>query len=124
MLQQRREVVSAYRALEAQAARMAARLRSDDWQAIVGESEAYVAAVAALAELEGDCELDAEARAAKHALLERTLDHDLEIRTRLMEYREALARQIACSRRRQASAGTYGAVGIATRAAPGPKRQP
>lgn len=124
MLQQRREVADAYRALEAQAARMAALLRSDDWQAIVGEGEQYVAAVAALAELESDCELDAETRAAKYAMLERTLNYDLEIRTRLMECREALAQQIACSRRRRDTAGAYGAVGIATRAAPRPKRQP
>jgi hypothetical protein len=117
MRQQGREVVSAYRALEAQAARMAAMLRSDDWQAVIGEGEQYVAAVAALAELEGDCELDPEARAAKYAMLERTLNYDLEIRTRLMECREELAQQIARSRQRRASAGTYGAVGVATQRA-------
>ncbi len=126
MMQQGREVVSAYRALEAQAARMAAILRGDDWQAVIGEGEQYVAAVAALAELEGDGELDADARAAKYSMLERTLNYDLEIRARLMECREELAQQIARSRRRQTTAGSYGAVGIATQArgSRGTPRQP
>lgn len=126
MMQQGREVVSAYRALEAQAARMAAVLRSDDWQAVIGEGEQYVAAVAALAELESDCALDAEARAAKYSMLERTLNYDLEIRARLMECREELAQRIARSRKRRATAGTYGAVGAATQGAgmPAVKRQP
>lgn len=121
MTQSGHEVISAYRALEAQAARMAALLRSDDWQAILGAGEQYVAAVAALAELENDDGLDANARAAKYALLERTLSYDLEIRARLMECREQLAQQIARSRHRRATAGTYGAVGIATAHAPVPE---
>ncbi|HEU0277033.1 MAG TPA: flagellar protein FliT [Rhodanobacteraceae bacterium] len=115
------EVISAYRALEAQAARMVALLRSDDWPAILGEGEHYVAAVTALAALENNCELDADARATKYALLERTLNYDLEIRARLMECREELSRQIARSRHRRATAGTYGAVGIATAHAPVPE---
>lgn len=105
-------VISAYRDLETMASRMVVLARERDWEAMLGEGEQYVAAAAELAELEEDCELDDDEHRTKHDILERTLGYDLEIRTRLLEHREELARLMATSRRERALAGTYGAMGL------------
>src|SRR5690348_18438140 len=87
-----RKIIGVYRELESKASRMVALAREQDWEAMICEGEEYVTAVAALADMEKDCELDEQERSAKYRMLERTLDYDLEIRTCLLEHREEIGR--------------------------------
>ncbi len=115
-----RETIGVYRELESMAGRMLARARQQDWEAVISEGAEYATAVAALADMEKDCELDEHERLAKYRMLERTLDYDLEIRTCLLEHREELSRLMALSRRERALSRSYGAVGIAAMGSPPP----
>ena len=108
-----RKILGVYRELESKASRMVALARQQDWEAMICEGEAYVTAVAALADMEKDCELDEQERLAKYRALERTLDYDLEIRSCLLEHREELSRLMALSRRERALSQAYGTVGVA-----------
>jgi len=108
-----RKIIGVYRELESQASRMVALARQQDWEAMICEGEAYVNAVAALADMERDCELDEQERLAKYRVLERTLDYDLEIRSCLLEHREELSRLMALSRRERALSQAYGTVSVA-----------
>lgn len=103
-----RKIIGVYRELESKASRMLALAREQDWEAMICEGEEYVTAVAALADMEKDCELDEHERSAKYRMLERTLDYDLEIRTHLLEHREELSRLMATSRRERALSQAYG----------------
>ena len=108
-----RKIIGVYRELESKASRMVALARAQDWEAMICEGEEYVNAVAALADMERDCELDEQERLAKYRVLERTLDYDLEIRSCLLEHREELSRLMALSRRERALSQAYGTVGVA-----------
>lgn len=108
-----RKIIGVYHELESKASRMVALARQQDWEAMICEGEAYVNAVAALADMERDCELDEQERLAKYRALERTLDYDLEIRSCLLEHREELSRLMALSRKERALSQAYGTVGIA-----------
>jgi flagellar protein FliT len=103
-----RKIIGVYRELESKASRMVALAREQDWETMICEGEAYVNAVAALADMEKECELDEQERSAKYRMLERTLDYDLEIRTCLLEHREELSRLMALSRRERALSQAYG----------------
>ena len=105
-----RKIIGVYRELESKASRMVALARAQDWEAMICEGEEYVNAVAALADMEKDCELDEHERSTKYRVLERTLDYDLEIRTHLLEHREELSRLMALSRRERALSQAYGAT--------------
>ena len=113
-----RKIIGVYRELEGMASRMVALARQQDWDAVICEGAEYATAVAALAGMEKDCELDEQERLAKYRMLERTLDYDLEIRTCLMEHREELSRLMALSRKERALSQSYGAVGIAALGSP------
>jgi flagellar protein FliT len=54
----------------------------------------------------------------KHALLERILKHDLDVRSRLLARREELAQMIAVSRRESALNQTYGKTRAVTAVMP------
>lgn len=108
-----RKIIGVYRELESKASRMVALARQQDWEAMICEGEAYANAVAALADMEKDCELDEQESLAKYRVLERTLDYDLEIRTCLLEHREELSRLMALSRRERALSQAYGAASVA-----------
>lgn len=113
-----RKIIGVYRELESMASRMVALARQQDWEAVICEGAEYATAVAALADMEKDCELDEQERLAKYRMLERTLDYDLEIRTCLMEHREELSRLMALSRKARALSQSYGVVGIAAMGSP------
>lgn len=113
-----RKIIGVYRELESMASRMVALARQQDWEAVICEGAEYATAVAALADMEKDCELDEQERLAKYRMLERTLDYDLEIRTCLMEHREELSRLMALSRKARALSQSYGTVGIAAMGSP------
>lgn len=106
-------IIGVYRELESKASRMVALARRQDWEAMICAGEEYVTAVAALADMEKDCELDEQERRAKYRMLERTLDYDMEIRSCLLEHREELSRLMALSRRERALSQAYGAAGVA-----------
>lgn len=117
-------VLHAYRQLETQAARLARLAGAQDWDGLVDEEEGYVAAVARLADLEKEVDLDAPQRDAKSGILERILAHDLDIRSRLLARREELSRLMAVSRREQAldrfyHSGTGGGAAAAALAGAG-----
>lgn len=108
-----RDILRAYRDLEGLALRMAELARARDWDAVTGAGREYVAAITALAAMERDCVLGRAERDAKFHSLERMLEHDLEIRSRLLEHREELAQAMARSRNERSLNRAYGAVGIA-----------
>lgn len=126
MMPRTQKVIGAYQQLETHAARMLALARTQDWDGLVREGEAYIAAASALSGMEYACELDERQRRSKYAALEKTLEYDLEIRTRLLEHREELSQSLARTRKQRALARAYGTVN--TRGKPGPrgskKRQP
>lgn len=105
-------VIQAYRQLEAQASRMAAMAKQADWEALVNEEERYTGAVANLADMEEGVTLDEHENEAKYTLLENILDHDLNVRSRLIERREELSQLMAVSRRESALGRAYGKNGV------------
>lgn len=115
-------VMNAYRKLEEQASRMASLAGQQRWEALIGEEEEYVTAVAALADLEQGVALTDGQNRTKREILQRILTYDRDTRHSLLARRDELARLMAVSRRERDLGRAYGAV-AGTVAAVGPRTE-
>ncbi len=115
-------VMNAYRKLEEQASRMASLAGEQRWEALIGEEEEYVMAVAALADLEQGVELTDGQNRLKREILQRILTHDQATRHSLVARRDELAQLMAVSRRERDLGRAYGAV-AGTLATVGPRSE-
>ena len=102
------QVLLAYEALLARSGRMLDCVRRQDWDALMDEEAHYLVDVEQLSSREQDTALDPSQRARKAELLERILEHDLEIRRCLVARRDELAGLIGTSRRKRDLRRSYG----------------
>lgn len=100
-------LLAGYEALLRRCAQMLAAARSDDWPALLEHESAYVDAVEHLGRVEAGLTLDATEQERKAELLERILEHDFEIRERLLARRDELGRLIAGVERGHAARRAY-----------------
>ena len=102
-------LLGAYESLLERSSRMLDSARAADWTTLLDQEGQYVVQVERLGHLTPCTPLDAGQNERKAALLERILEQDLEIRQRLVERRDELARLIGSSRQQLALSRTYGA---------------
>lgn len=74
---------------------------AEQWAELIDQRTSYVVLVEQLRELDTNVELDATAQQRKVELLERILEHDVEIRRRLVSRRDELGKLIEVSQRQR-----------------------
>lgn len=100
-------VLAGYAALLRHCAQMLAAARADDWARLLAYESAYVDTVERLGHIEAGLNLDAAGQQSKAELLERILEHDFEIRERLLARREELGRLISAAERGHVAGRAY-----------------
>lgn len=74
---------------------------AEQWAELIDQRTSYVVLVEQLRELDSNIELDAAAQQRKVELIERILEHDVEIRRRLVSRRDELGKLIEVSQRQR-----------------------
>lgn len=110
-------LLEAYAKLLVRATHMHELANAEQWPELIEQRTHYVSLVEELRELDKKVELDAHAKMRKAELLESILEHDVEIRRRLVARREELGKLIGVSQRQrdlhrayapqQGNTGTY-----------------
>jgi len=100
-------VLAGYETLLRHCAQMLEAARADDWGRLLAHESAYVDTVERLGRMEAGLTLDAAGRERKAGLLERILEHDFEIRERLLARREELGRLISVAERGHLAGRAY-----------------
>ena len=94
-------LLASYEALLRRVEYMHELAHAEQWAELIDQRTSYVVLVEQLRELDANVELDAAAQRRKVELLERILEHDVEIRRRLVSRREELGKLIEVSQRQR-----------------------
>lgn len=94
-------LIAAYSRLLASAANMLELARQEQWAELIDQRTDYVVQVEGLSRLDTVLTLDETHRSRKAQLLESILEHDAEIRRRLVERRDELGKLIGVSQRQR-----------------------
>lgn len=94
-------LLEAYAKLLERATHMHELAKADQWTELIEQRTQYVMLVDELRELDRQVVLDASGRQRKSDLLERILEHDVEIRRRLVARRDELGKLIGVSQRQR-----------------------
>ncbi|MFG6665508.1 flagellar protein FliT [Halomonas sp. HNIBRBA4712] len=94
-------LLETYGELLSRAAQMQSLASTEQWPELIEQRTHYVVLVDKLRELDERVELDDAGKAQKADLLERILEHDVEIRRRLVTRRDELGKLIGVSRKQR-----------------------
>lgn len=94
-------LLDAYVTLLARASYMSELASAEQWPELIEQRTYYVTLVEELRKLDKDVVLDNAAKARKAELLESILEHDVEIRRRLVARRDELGKLIGVSQRQR-----------------------
>lgn len=94
-------LLEAYAKLLVRARHMQELANAEQWPELIEQRTHYVTLVEELRELDKQVVLDASAKTRKAELLESILEHDVEIRRRLVARREELGKLIGVSQRQR-----------------------
>lgn len=94
-------LLSSYETLLSRVEHMHELANSEQWAELIDHRTNYVMLVDQLRELDATVVLDAAAQQRKAELLERILEHDVEIRRRLVARRDELGKLIGVSQRQR-----------------------
>ncbi|WP_447554884.1 flagellar protein FliT [Vreelandella sp. EE22] len=94
-------LLETYRELLARAAQMQVLASTEQWAELIEQRTHYVILVDKLRELDESVELDEAGKSRKAELLERILEHDVEIRRRLVTRRDELGKLIGVTQKQR-----------------------